>query len=80
METIKQLISRILNIDSSIIDDNSSPQNIESWDSFNGILLVSELEKNFDVHFTMEEVLNVKRYKDIKDALKRHHVIKGVDD
>ena len=79
METLKELVSRVLSVEKSSLNEDSSPQNIESWDSFNGILLVSELEKNFGVKFTTEEVLSVKNFKDIIDSLKRHNVIRGLD-
>ena len=43
-------------------------------------MLVSELEKNFNVKFIIDEVIAVKNFKDIKDALKKHGVKKGIDD
>ena len=49
METLKKLFAKVLDIDENDINDSSSPDSIASWDSFNGLMLVSELEKNFDV-------------------------------
>ena len=80
METLKELVARVLRIDKEEINDNSSPENISSWDSFNSLMLVSELEKNFNVRFSMNEVMAVKNFKDIKEDLKRHGVTEGVDD
>ena len=37
-------------------------------------MLVSELENEFNVQFTMDEVTSVKCVKDIKEALKKHGV------
>ena len=74
MEKLTKLIARVLNIDEHTIDDTSSPETISEWDSLNGILLVIELEKNFNVKFTMDEVVAVQKVSDIKDALKRHNV------
>jgi len=74
MEKLTQLIARVLNVDESIINDTSSPETISEWDSLNGILLVIELEKNFNVKFTMNEVVAVQKVSDIKDALRRHDV------
>ena len=71
---LKSLLSKLFNISEESITDEISPQNSPSWDSFNGLLLVSELEELFDVHFTIEEMYAVKCVKDIKDALKRHSV------
>ena len=80
METLKELVARVLGISKDEINDESSPDNISSWDSFNGLMMASELEKNFKVKFTMAEVTSVKKFKDIKEALKRHGIKKGVDD
>lgn len=45
-----------------------------NWDSFNGLLMVSELEEAFGVEFTMAEVTSVKTVRDIKATLAKHGV------
>lgn len=80
MLTLKKLVAKILDIEEEILNDESSPENISSWDSFNGLMMVSELENNFNVKFTIEEVVAVEKFKDIKDALKRHGITEGVDE
>ena len=80
METLKELIARVLNIDKNELNDNSSPESISTWDSFNGLMIVSELENNFNVKFSIDEVMAVKCFKDIKDALKKHDIFEGVED
>jgi len=56
------------------INDNSGPENIESWDSFNGLVLVDELESQFNVKFSLAEVTDVKTIADIKRHLGNHGV------
>ena len=80
METLKELVARVLQIDKKELNDNSSPDNIPSWDSFNGLMLVSEIEKNFNVKFSLEEVINTKKFIDIKKSLKKQGITQGVDD
>ena len=80
MESLKELTARVLGVDKSIINDDSSPENIESWDSFNALMLVSELEKKFNVNFSMDEVMAVKRFNDIKEALRKHGIKEELDD
>lgn len=72
--TVEEIVGKILNIDSSNVDDNTSPENTEEWDSFNGLLLVSELEKNFKVQFDIEEIIVVKNVGDIKKTLRKHNI------
>lgn len=80
METLKELFAKIFNVPKDKITEDSSPENISSWDSFNGLMLVSELETNFKVHFSIDEIMAVKKFSDIKKALKKHGVSDGVDD
>jgi acyl carrier protein len=74
MKRLHDVLSRVLGIDAATITDETSPENVATWDSFNGLLLVSELEKAFSITFTMDEVTAVKRVADIKAALQRHGV------
>ena len=80
METLKEVFARVLDVDKKEVIDNSSPENMSSWDSFNGPMLVSELENNFNIKFTMEEVMSIKNYKDIKELILKYGVKEGIDD
>lgn len=73
-EKLLQILSQVLEIDPSTISDETSPENTESWDSFNGLMLVTELEKGFDVKFQLDEVIAVKNVGDIRAALTRHGI------
>jgi acyl carrier protein len=68
------IIGKVFSISADDIDDESSPENIESWDSFNGLVLVDELENHFNVKFTLSEIAGVKNVSDIKKYLKSHGV------
>ncbi len=59
----------------SQINDQSSPETIERWDSFNGLVLVDELEAEFKIKFTLDEVLDVRNVGDIKKHLRNHGVV-----
>jgi len=68
------IISKVFSIQISEINDESSPETIESWDSFNGLILVDELESNFNIKFSVSEIVDVKNVKDIKRYLNNHGV------
>ncbi len=74
MKSVEEILAKTLNIKVEEINNESGPANIESWDSFNGLMLVTELEKNFKVKFTLDEVVAVKNVADIKKALQKHGV------
>jgi len=68
------LLGRILDIPIEKIHDELSPEDVETWDSFNGILIATELEGTFNVKFTLEEVTSTKDVGDIKKNLKNHGI------
>lgn len=74
MSRLKKILSKVLEVDEKEIHDGSSPDTIESWDSFNGLMLVTELENEFKVNFTIDEVISVVNVGDIKKALIKHGV------
>ena len=66
MNKLLNILSRVLDIKIEDINDNIGPDNTEGWDSFNGLLLATELEKEFKVKFTMEDIVSIKNVGDIK--------------
>jgi len=74
-EKLYQIISEVMKIDISTINDELGPETIENWTSFNGYVLLNELETGFDVKFTINEATDVKNIADIKRHLKN----KGID-
>tara|TARA_Y100000310_G_scaffold112810_1_gene111349 strand:- start:134 stop:373 length:240 start_codon:yes stop_codon:yes gene_type:complete len=75
MKRLKVILVKILDVDEAEINDEMSVDSVEAWDSFNGLMLVSELESIFSVKFTMDEMVAVKCVGDIKAALIRHGVV-----
>jgi acyl carrier protein len=63
------IVANIMEVQVSQIDDDSGPETIENWDSFRGLILFEELESKFNVKFTLNELLNIKKIKDIKNIL-----------
>jgi acyl carrier protein len=63
------IVANVMEVQVSQIDDDSGPETIENWDSFRGLILFEELESKFNVKFTLNELLNIKKIKDIKNIL-----------
>jgi len=74
---LKKILSVVLEIDEDKITDETSPENTENWNSFNGLMLVSELENHYNVKFTIQEVTAVRCVRDIKESLRKHGVKEG---
>ena len=74
MEELRKILAQVLGVDGKEISEKSSPDNIESWDSFNSLVMIAELERNFDLKFTTDEILAVKNAGDIVKILKNHNI------
>ena len=61
---LTNILSNLLDVSREEINDDMSPENTNSWDSYNGLMMVSELEEKFDVSFNGR--LFSRNVKDIK--------------
>ena len=66
-----EIVASVFNISINEINYKSNPENIENWDSFTGYVLLDEIETNFNVTFTMDELLEIKKIEDFKNILKK---------
>ena len=73
-EKLYNIISKVFSVPISEINDESSPETIESWDSFLGLILIDELEDHFNIKTTISEITVIKNIKEIKNILKNHGV------
>ena len=68
------IVSKVFNVNLDRINDDSSPENLEEWDSFNFYVLLDEIENEFDVKFDLNETLEIKRIGDIKKLFVKHGI------
>jgi acyl carrier protein len=67
---LKQVMATMLNVDVSTINEDSSMDNVPSWDSLRHMNLVLALEDQFKVTIPDEDAGNITSYKLIKLVLK----------
>jgi len=60
---IKTIFLDILRCDESEINENSSADEIDQWDSLAHIKLVLEIERQFEIKFLLGELQNLKNIK-----------------
>ena len=68
-KTLFEIVSTVMNIPIEKISDSSGPDSIPDWDSFNMFVLLDEIEKEFDVKFSLEETLEIKTIGDFRKKL-----------
>ena len=60
-DKLKQIFADVFGVDSNSIDENSSVDTIEKWNSFNHMKLVLALEEQYDVKFQMDQTIEMLR-------------------
>ena len=69
-----EIISRVMNVQISQINDDSGSESMPEWDSFSMYVLLNEIEKEFNIKFSLEETLEIKNVGDFKKQLEKHGV------
>jgi len=59
---VKQVMSNIFNVEINLIGNDSSPDNIENWDSLKHMSLIVALEEEFDIEFSDEDIVDSMNY------------------
>ena len=68
------IISKVMNVPESEINDQSGSETVKAWDSLNLYMLIDDIETEFNVKFILEEILETKNVGDFKKQLKKHGV------
>ena len=69
----KEFITEIKGMFSGI-DENTSPENVERWDSFSFYVLLNEIEKGFKIKFDIDETLEIKKVGDFKKLFQKRGI------
>jgi acyl carrier protein len=69
---VVNIISSVFGILESDIQDDASPDTIESWDSLKHINLIVSLEEEFLIEFSDEEIFDMMNYKLIIETIRNH--------
>jgi acyl carrier protein len=54
-----------------IIMDSMSPKDIKKWDSLNHVILISEVEKEFNIRFGLQDMLESRNVETICNTILR---------
>lgn len=77
MKTFNEIAAEIFSLKIEEINDSLSPEDIADWDSMNYLLLIAELEKNFNMSFTMDDVISAKTLGDVHKIVNAHKPNEG---
>ncbi len=66
---VARILSDVMGISEDQIDDGSSPDTVESWDSLKHMNLVLALEEEFGVQFSDEKIVEMLSVAQIVEAV-----------
>ena len=73
-EKLYQIVSEVFNFELNKINDNTSPENLEEWDSFNFYVLLDQIENKFNIKFDLDETLEIKKIGDFKKLFEKYGI------
>ena len=73
-EKIREIIAGVLKINASKINDESSADTIDEWDSLKHLKIVLALEGELDISFSEEQVVEMLNYALIKEIIREHGI------
>jgi len=59
-DRVQDIFRDIFDEDDMVIEDKTSSNDVEEWDSLNHINLVSAIEKEFEIRFALGELIELK--------------------
>ncbi|MBI4369090.1 MAG: acyl carrier protein [Elusimicrobia bacterium] len=69
---VSKIVKEVFAVNESSFTDDSGQQDIPTWDSLNHVMLVSAIEKEFNISLEMTEIQEIKTVGDIKKIVNRH--------
>ena len=63
------IFQEILKKDNIVLTNATTAQDVEGWNSLTNMILISRIEKDFNVHFTFRDIVRVKNVGDICNAI-----------
>ena len=58
-EKVRKIVLDVMGMDINGIDHSKSLKDVEEWDSFNNLMVVSEIENAFGIKFTANDIYGV---------------------
>jgi acyl carrier protein len=72
---LKEIIARVFEIDHTDVNEDTSPDTVEKWDSLHHMNLVVALEESFRIELSEDQTLEILNYQLIKIVLQEHGIM-----
>lgn len=71
LETLDKVFRKVLKRDDITLDETTTAKDVDGWDSLTNMILISEIEKTFHLHFSFREIVRLKNVGDLCAAIAR---------
>jgi acyl carrier protein len=68
---LKEILAKVLLVEKTRINDGMSRKDVKEWDSMAHLMLVSEIESEFGVMISDDDITEIKTVSDIKRVLRK---------
>ena len=65
-DKLKEIMALVFDVPQEDINEDTSPVDLDNWDSIGSINLVTALEEEFDIEFDEEDILEMLNFQLIK--------------
>lgn len=65
LETLNGIFRKVLKRDNISLSASTTAKDVEGWDSLTNMILISEVEKTFHIHFSFREIVKLKNIGDL---------------
>lgn len=69
LEKLNFIFKKTLKKNSIMLTTETTAHDVEGWDSLTNMLLISEIEKSFQIRFTFREIVKMKNIGDLCHAI-----------
>jgi acyl carrier protein len=70
-ETLNLVFRRVFDNETITITDETTADDIEEWDSLAHINLIMEIEAEFDIKFTVDDIMDLKNVGEMIELIER---------
>ena len=60
MSQVQEIFRTVLKNEAVVLTDEMTAEDVPGWDSLTHVVLISEIEKHFDIRFSIREMLSWK--------------------
>ena len=71
-ERVIKIISEAIEVDSNKIDEDTAIGDFPNWDSMGQLVIITSLEKEFDIKFDPEDIMDLEDVGDMISAIEEY--------